>query len=181
MLSRIIKVYILICFIAYLGCLSEALGQSTFSSLLLTGDGSQTDSFAAAANSPTMGATLQISRNTSGSGNEQGAALDLYAGAQGQTLRIWVNSPGFTGAKAPALTVDNGAGVRLFTYEVISGHPNRWTTNPFAIYPVEPTTDPSMLAIWADVDAPGLVVAPNSGTSAGAGNFQDAAFMDGRG
>jgi hypothetical protein len=167
--------------VALLGGGTRALAQNIEPRLLISGNGSQSTSFATLADAPTMGAALQVSRDTSGTGNQQGAALDLYAGGHGQALRVWVDSSSFKGGKAPGLTIDNGAGLRLFTYEVISGHPNLWTSNPFGIVPIEPTTDPSMLAIWADVDAPALVVAPNSGTSPGAGNFQDAAFLDGRG
>jgi hypothetical protein len=39
--------------------------------------------------------------------------------------------------------------------------------------------DPYMLAVWADVNAPALVVAPNSGNTRGQPNFQDAVFLDG--
>jgi hypothetical protein len=160
----------------------QAISQNTAPSLLISGNGSQPTSFASLADSPTEGASLQVSRDTSGTGNQQGAALDLYAGAHGESFRVWVDSPDFTGGKFPALTIDNGAGVRLFTYEVISGHPNRnWTSNPFGIIPNAPTTDPAMLEVWSDVNAPAFVVAPNLGTTPGQGDFQDEAFMDGTG
>jgi hypothetical protein len=145
----------------------------------ITGDGSRTMDFGTFVGAPSMGASLTAVRNTSGSGNERGAALDLYAGSGGHNLRVWVDNPQYTGGVAPAIQINDGGGLYMSSWELISGHLLRSPPNPFGVFPKAPVTDPFMLGVWADVNAPSVVIAPNSGTTAGQPNFQNIVFLDG--
>jgi hypothetical protein len=128
-----------------------------------------------------MSASAQISMNTSNTGNNRGAALDLYTGSSGIPLRIWADDSNYTGGKELSTII--GAGIVTRNSLVVSGNVSRYSGNPFNATILTPTPDPAMIEVWSDVNAPALVVSPGPGAffgSAGNPGYQAAVFMDGR-
>jgi hypothetical protein len=148
---------------------AQICGSSVVPNILVTGNGTQTTSFAAAAGFPTMSASAQISMNTGNTGNNRGAALDLYTGSSGIPLRIWADDSNYTGGKEISTII--GAGIVTRDSLVVSGNVSRYSGNPFNATILTPTPDPAMIEVWSDVNAPALVVSPNPGSFSGsAGN-----------
>jgi hypothetical protein len=148
--------------------------------LIITGNGSQSSDFGALLGQPIQGAALTAIRNTTGTGNQQGAALDVYSGAHGQALNVWIDDPSYNGGMVRGITIDNGGQFRSRLSMIISGTVTSQVGSPWDVAILPPSTDPFMLSLWADIEAAPLQVACNPyGRNQGQGNFQDAVFLDG--
>jgi hypothetical protein len=125
-------------------------------------------------------ANVTLARS-SGSGNNSGAALDLYGSVSGSpvyasTLVLWGDSAGYTGGKARNWYWDVGGNAYARTALVVSGHVSS-PTNPYGTIN-QPSGDPYMIAVWSDINAPALITSPNTGSTAGQSAFQAFAVLD---
>jgi hypothetical protein len=174
------------CFVVVSVLVLGATWTNNWTDGLFSGNGSQTTDIATPMWGVNQNATVQISRNFSGDGGGQGAALDLYApgaigGANGggYIQRWWVDGA-VDGGKLVAIEIDYGGHMHMLTSFTASGIVKDHNSTGSAGLPLNPYLDGYNIGAWNDTaNGSAMVAAANGYAAEGDPSSQVFIAMDG--